>query len=83
MIYNGQMKIGNSIIESSKLWKLKETPMYYIFERVSGGKSLRVKKNQTGRWGYVRPLYEDSWVIFDKWGNVYSFSWGVDNSLDY
>lgn len=76
MIYQGKYKN-----ESDGLWKMRETPKTTIFESVSESKSFKnkliVKKNQTGRWGYVRPLFEDSWIIYDnKFTNeYYEFDW--------
>ena len=77
MIYTGQQKKGNLTLESGILWRMRETPKLIIFDKVSENKSLRVKKDQTGRWGYVRPLFEDSWIIFDKWHEVYKFNWKI------
>ena len=63
---------------------MKETPKNYIFERFANDKlnknlmnKIQVAKTNTGRWGYVRPLFEDSWVIFDNnfQFNYYEFNW--------
>lgn len=78
MIYKGQyQKNPTATPLDIGLWRMRQTEKFLIFERVSDNKSLRVKKEQKGRYGYVRPLYEDSWTIFDNtwFPSYYEFMW--------
>ena len=82
MIYSGQLK-KNGLTEKLKhLWKMKETEKQIRFERVSDKQLLIVpiepSKIAKTTWQYCRPLYEDSWVVFNSYNEVYEFDYTIN-----